>query len=164
MRVRGLAGAWLVLALSACTSSSTPPAPAERAAAGTPLPGRDGLTVLEHRAQPSPALSATRRNIFRERDRVAPAPPAGTRAEAPAEAAAANTLIPPAPLVTLLGLAEKTEGGRLVRTAVISAGGELWMVKEGDTVAGRFRVGAVTADHVDLTDVQAGTSRSYRLR
>jgi hypothetical protein len=41
--------------------------------------------------------------------------------------------------------------------------GELWMVKEGETVAGRFRVGAVTSDRVDLTDVQSGILRSFRL-
>jgi hypothetical protein len=162
--VRVLAGAWLVAALAACASSSTPPAPAERTPAVTAVPDRDGLTVLEHRAQPSPALSASRRNIFRERDRVAPAPPVATRAAVPVEPAPAESLIPPAPLVTLLGLAEKTDSGHLVRTAVISTGGELWIVKEGDTVAGRFRVGAVSLDRVDLRDVQTGTSRVYRLR
>jgi hypothetical protein len=158
-----LAGLGIAAAASACAAPSAP-APAERTSTRVAVPERDGLAVLEHRAQPAPALNASRRNIFRERDRAAAAPAGAIRVGVPAEPVPSAPPIPPAPVVTLLGLAETNEGGRVVRTAVISTGGELWMVKEGDTVAGRYRVAAVAADRVDLKDVQSGTLRSYHLR
>ncbi len=86
-------------------------------------------------------------------------PPAGPVDVPPAPAAG-----PPAPSVTLLGMAEKADNGRVVRTAVLNVGGGLWMVKEGETVAGRYRVTAVGIDRVDLHDVQTGAIRTLLLR
>ena len=37
--------------------------------------------------------------------------------------------------------------------AFISGGGQLFMVKEGDTVTPRYRVAKISADVVELTDV-----------
>jgi hypothetical protein len=164
--VSGVLAAACAAALTVACASPTPP-PA-RAAQATPRPGTvattDGLAVLEPRPHPAGALTTSRRNIFREHERTAPATPGFPRASLPVEQVPATPSLPPGPSVTFLGFAEKVEGGRTVRTAVLSAAGELWMVKEGDSVAGRFRVVAVAVDRVDLTDVQTGTVRSYHLR
>ena len=52
-----------------------------------------------------------------------------------------------------------------VRTAIISAlSGELFLVKEGETIAARYRVGAVSADAVELNDLLTGAVRRLALR
>jgi hypothetical protein len=64
----------------------------------------------------------------------------------------------------LLGIAEQTENGQRVRIAMVNGGGELWLVREGDVVSGRYRVGRIAADAVQVEDNLDGTSRTYRLR
>ena len=52
-----------------------------------------------------------------------------------------------------------------MRTAIISAlSGELFLVKEGETIAARYRVGAVAADAVELNDLLTGAVRRLALR
>ena len=52
-----------------------------------------------------------------------------------------------------------------MRTAIISAlDGELFLVKEGETLAARYRVGPVAADAVELNDLLTGTVRRLALR
>ncbi len=65
----------------------------------------------------------------------------------------------------LMGVAEqKTEAG-LKRTAMIGApGDQLFMVSEGQEVAGRYRVSAVGADAVELRDLLTGATRRLALR
>ncbi len=64
------------------------------------------------------------------------------------------------PDLVLLGVAE--EGN--VRTAMIGSGDELLMATEGQTVAGRYRVGKVGADAVELVDIATGATRRLSLR
>lgn len=72
----------------------------------------------------------------------------------------------PAPLpLELVGLAEQMVDGALTRTAMIGAPGEqLFMVAEGQEVAGQYRVSAVGADAVELVDVTTGATRRLGLR
>jgi hypothetical protein len=77
---------------------------------------------------------------------------------------AAEPVAPPAvaaaPPVTLLGVAEDTNGPSLVRTAILSIRGELLLVKEGELVSGRYRIAAIDADAVELEDtVESRTIR-----
>ena len=74
-------------------------------------------------------------------------------------------LLPAEPAIELVGVAEnKTEQG-LVRTAIVSAlNGDLFLVKEGETLAGRYKVKAVGADAIELTDILSGDTRRLALR
>jgi hypothetical protein len=69
------------------------------------------------------------------------------------------------PALELVGVAEHQSPQGLVRTAIISTlGEELFLVKEGETVAARYRVKAVGADAVELTDLVTGGIRRLILR
>jgi hypothetical protein len=95
------------------------------------------------------------------------------RAEAPLRArrTAARPITPvgdlgPAePAIDLVGVAESSTPQGIVRTAIISSlSGELFMVKEGELVAGRYRVKTVGADAVELTDLTSDAVRRLALR
>lgn len=69
------------------------------------------------------------------------------------------------PALTLIGLAEDGAGEAMVRTAMIAdAGDQLFVVKVGQTVAGRYRVSAIGADAVELIDATTGLARRLVLR
>jgi hypothetical protein len=67
----------------------------------------------------------------------------------------------PAPiaLFKLIGVAEDASPdgrGETSRTAIISGQGQLYLVKEGETVAWIYRVGRLSADGVELLDTTGG--------
>lgn len=66
--------------------------------------------------------------------------------------------VPAAPTlrVNLAGIAEDAAGGTTVRTAVISTPDDVLLVREGDTIAGQYRVTTITANSVELTRVSDG--------
>jgi hypothetical protein len=80
----------------------------------------------------------------------------------PAEAAAPP--VEPEPDIVLQGMAESGEGESIVRTAILSAGGELVLATLGTRVAGRYDVVALTADSVELEDVVMHARRTWRLK
>jgi hypothetical protein len=53
----------------------------------------------------------------------------------------------------LIGVAEDTTTDGLVRTAIISGPGQLYVVKEGDRVTSRYRVARISPDVVELDDL-----------
>ena len=113
---------------------------------------------LRERLASAPALQAPVRNPFAFAAREAPAP-----APKPQPVVATPAFIQrliAEPELNLLGVAQ--EGS--VRTAMIGSGDELLMVTEGQTVAGRYRVGKVGADAVDLIDLGTGATRRLSLR
>jgi hypothetical protein len=65
---------------------------------------------------------------------------------------------PPQPLLTLSGMAQKS--GK--RTAIITGAGQLYLVAEGDTVAGLYTVVQIDPEEVLLRDA-AGTEQRLRL-
>ena len=65
---------------------------------------------------------------------------------------------PPQPLLTLSGMALK--GGK--RTAIITGAGQLYLVAEGDTVAGLYTVVQIDPEEVLLRDA-AGSEQRLRL-
>jgi hypothetical protein len=87
--------------------------------------------------------------------------PPVTAAEPPAAA-----IGPPLePAIELMGVAASESAAGVVRTAIISAlDGELFLAKEGDTIASRYRVGSVSADAVELNDLLTGAVRRLTLR
>jgi len=74
--------------------------------------------------------------------------------------------LPPAePAIELVGVAEDRTAQGLVRTAIVSAlSGDLWVVKVGEMVAGRYKVKAIGADAVELSDPVSGGTRRLTLR
>ncbi len=72
------------------------------------------------------------------------------------QAPAAPVAAPP-PALKLAGIAEDAGPGGPIRTAIISGLGQLFLVKEGERVAGRYRVTKIAADLVELADTGDGT-------
>jgi hypothetical protein len=117
---------------------------------------------LRTRLKSAPALQAPLRNPFAFSRVAVPVRPAA----APRVAAAVHqeeTLSEP-PL-ELVGVAEQKADPGPKRTAMISApGDQLFMVTEGQELAGRYRVSAIGADAVELLDVVSGARRRLALR
>jgi hypothetical protein len=73
--------------------------------------------------------------------------------------------LPVEPAIELIGMTTNQSPTGVVRTAVVSAlSGELFLVKEGDQIAARYRVASVAADAVELTDLLSGTTRRLTLK
>jgi hypothetical protein len=154
-----LLAAWLAAAASV-PSPQVPavPAPARRAA------GRD-FTAIEIRTQDLRArleskstLHRSSRNPFRF---------AARRPAVPVHVPALSTASPAtggAPPLALVGIAEQESAGGVVRTAVISGPGGLFLVREGEPVAERYRVNRVGADAVELGDAATGGTIRLGLR
>lgn len=77
----------------------------------------------------------------------------------------APAVTPPAvqsPPLTLVGFAVESTADRPVRTAIISAFGDVFLLKDGDTLASQYRVVQVGADSVELTSLHDGTALTLR--
>jgi len=86
-------------------------------------------------------------------------------AVAPAPAPALSERVGlPQPLLKLSGIAEDAGPDGPVRTAIISAEGQLFLVKAGDAVTSRYTVARVSADVVELTDTIDHSSRRLALK
>jgi hypothetical protein len=154
--VGGLAG-WYALS---ARMNRTGPAPARIAAAapidvsGTALSNE--IARLDRRLQPL-ASPQRGRDLFR----FAAAAPRRTAAvpivlPVPAEAAAQAR-----PALKLIGVAEDSTTGSPVRTAIISAPDQLYVVREGERVTSRYGVARISPDVVELVDT--GDSTELRL-
>ena len=138
------------------------------------------------RAEPSPTqviANEVQAQASRLRDRLAAAPAPRQPARNPFTFAARavrqgnvptgtagriNTPVPatpPEPPLQLVGVAERETPAGTVRTAMITADSdELFMLIEGDTLGGRYRVKSVGPDVVELTDLVTTATRRLALR
>lgn len=94
---------------------------------------------------------------------------AARQAAAGPDAAAVTTARPPAaeparPELVLQGMAEDQAGGAIVRTAILSAGGDLVLATLGTQIGGRYSVVAIDADSVELDDAAGGPRITLRLK
>lgn len=119
---------------------------------------------LRERMSTAPVPRAPLRNPFAFAT-IPPARPADqpiVGLSQPREAAADTPSEPP---LQLVGVAERQTPSGLVRTALLTADSdELFMLVAGDTLGGRYKVGAIDADAVDLTDLVSGATRRLVLR
>jgi hypothetical protein len=118
---------------------------------------------LHERLAPAVAPSAPGRNLFTFRAIPvrAPAPVHEAPRAALIELAPPPIALPP---LKLAGIAEDDGSDGPVRTAFISGGGQLFMVKEGDHVTSRYSVTKISADVVELTDAIDNSTRRLALR
>jgi hypothetical protein len=108
-------------------------------------PGRD-LFAYSRQQGAAPAPSAP-----------PPLPPRPALTEAPA-------LRPPAVVMRLSGIAEDVTPDGVVRTAIISGFGQLFIVKEGERVTDRYRIVKISAEAVELSDLTEGAVVRLALR
>ncbi len=118
---------------------------------------------LRARMAAAPAERLSARNPFAFDSRPAPEP---RRSVAAVGAPTASPDSPPSDVpLELIGVAERVREGTTTRTAVVTApGDQLFLVTVGQEVAGRYRVSAVGADAVELTDLATGATRRLGLR
>jgi hypothetical protein len=119
----------------------------------------DRLQVRVHQV---PQYVETSRNPFRFGARPAPAArPSGTSGPAPA----APVVPPPAPpSITLDGIATDVVDGQAQRTAILKTEAGVVLVREGEEVAGQFRVGKIASDAIELVKISDGSVLRLALR
>ncbi len=156
--------AWL--AGAATSNHVIPSAPVHRPAGielrGAELAGE--IEKLHERLAPSATPSAPGRNLFAFQ--AAPVRPVPTVAVLPVPRPALTEFAPALaqPALKLSGIAEDAGADGPIRIAFISGEGQLFMVKEGETVTPRYRVAKISADVVELTDVIDNSTRRLALR
>ena len=134
--------------------------PAPRTTAGEPAASMPVVDLrLELLDQPRADPGEAARNPFRFRPRPAPLPPKPASAPPPARAAAAappKPAVPAAPAgpppipLRMIGMFDAP--GQAGQVAIMSDGrGNVFQGKEGDIIEGRYRVGRVTADSLELS-------------
>jgi hypothetical protein len=166
-------GALLLLAWFASAGGLIRQEPDAAAAPSLPVETSDAAALavevqaqtlrLKNRMAAAPSPQEPFRNPFAFAER-----PAALRSASRARDEAGSLPLPAPPLepaIELIGVAETASPKGVLRTAIISAhSGELFLVKEGETLAARYRVGAVAADAVELNDLVSGAVRRLALR
>jgi hypothetical protein len=150
--VGGAVAVWMAAAASSGVHS-TPPQVVSRPAP-IDLQGAElarEITRLHERLRPGVA-PIENRDLFR----YAEAPPSRARAarlQVPGEAIRqAEPVALPAPTLKLIGIAEDQAGSGAVRTAIISDGAAVLLVKVGEPVGARYRVANILPEAVELSD------------
>ena len=169
-----VSGVALAAWFSAAMTPGRPPAvshdirPAPVDARGAVLASE--ITRLRERLRPETTPREASRNpfVFGSTQRAAP----GSRVAATVDKDASTVAAvaePPRLRLSLAGIAEDADpaGGGLVRTAIISGNGQVFLAKEGDTVTDRdvvFKVGNISADSAELTDARNGSTKRLTLK
>jgi hypothetical protein len=142
---------WIAAAATSMSRPSTEPVtqPAARAidTSGAALAAE--IARLHERLRPT-AVPLQTRDLFSYGEHRASTARAET-AHASVAAVEVPT-IPAAVPLKLIGIAEDGPADAIVRTAVLSGLGDLFLVKQGDTAASRFRVIAISQTGVELVD------------
>ena len=120
------------------------------------------IAKLHEHLRPTASPRQPGRNVFSYAGRR----PAATTPPVASKPALTETrvAIQPAASLKLLGIAEDTATGGLVRTAILSDSGQLLLLKEGDNATPRYRVARISADVVELSDLLEGTALRLALK
>jgi hypothetical protein len=152
--VAAACAAWLAAASAPLDQGSPlPPArPASTVEASSEALAAE-IARLGDRLRPTAAPRQPVRNLFHFEAPVRP----GT-APMPAAAPVATEIPqPPAPVsLKLIGLAEDAGPNGVVRTAIISGQGQLFLAREGDEVTSRYRVSRISGEVVELAALDGG--------
>ena len=119
------------------------------------------IARLHERLRPTATPRSDGRNLFEfNASRSAPAP---ARSAAP-PTEDAPPIAPPPPSFKLSGIAEDSSPAGPIRTAIITGQGELFLVKEGEMLATRYRVVKISVDVVELLDVETNETRRLAMQ
>jgi hypothetical protein len=155
----GILTVWLV---AASIAPSRPIATRAAPAAFRAVTDRSGgrqfpITRFRAALAAMPGSRGVERDPFRFRTRSSPA--AGERRVSTGAAPQlSGEPRPPRPELQLLGIAEDTHDGTVVRNAVISSMNQLYLVGEGEQMALRFLIKRVRVDSVDVEDLAEGVT------
>jgi hypothetical protein len=167
----GLVGAACLVAGWMLASTARPPvAQTQGGAAGRAVPAAPAMAVptfdtLHQRLEQAPPAPQPQRNPFA----FEPRRPDEPRAAAPAEAGRAPEIDPPAPpvpvapLLQLVGVAADLTDDGIIRTAILSNGREMWLLKVGGQLPDGRTIVRVEDDAVALADA-FGQELVLRLR
>lgn len=164
-----LMAAWLASAAgSVWQTSDMPESPRPVETSGTESLAADvqaQAARLKERLATAPAPQQPSRNPFAFAPRATPRPSREAAAiERPVLEPVPEPVLSEPPLA-LIGIAEDRVAEGVARTAIISAEpDELFMVRAGEILGGRYRVAAVGSDSVELTDLVTGALRRLALR
>jgi hypothetical protein len=67
-------------------------------------------------------------------------------------------VVPPAPPLSLSGIAEDQKGDRIERTAILSSPAGVLLLREGDVVLGDYRVARIESEAVELVKTSDGST------
>jgi hypothetical protein len=162
--------AWLYAAITPGRPAARPVriAPSPIDASGAELAGE--IKRLHERLRPTSAPTAPSRNPFAFGSNRRPSSSASARREAATLPLVSADLVarePVVPLPTLAGVAEDPGTDGLIRTAIISADGQVFLAKPGDTITDHgvtYEVGQVTAESVELIDLRDHSTRLITLK
>jgi hypothetical protein len=161
----GALAVWLAAAATPGSGGApvvAPSKPTALDAQGAELSGE--ILRLRERLRPNAEPRAPGRNLFRygaSRSRgTASLPPI---VEADAASVTAVRELPKIPL-DFIGVAETAGDQGVVRTAILTAGGQLVHAKEGESVTSRYRVTRITSELVELVDTADGAITRLVLR
>ena len=162
-----LLAAWLASAASTSRQAAVEPPPPSAPATSNTEALAAGVQAqaarLRQRIAGAPAPAAPARNPFVFAARELAAPRLAPRRTEPVPAADAP--VPAEPQFALVGVAEEQTADGIVRTAMITGDGdELFMLTEGQVLAGRYRVTVVGSDVVQLESLTTGAIRRLALR
>jgi hypothetical protein len=162
-----LLAAWLSSAATSPQDSAPIPEPRPEPTSGTDSIASDvqaQAARLRSRLAAAPAPNSPSRNPFAFAVAEVPRQRQTARAVEPEPLAASPVVATELPL-TLVGVAEQESPNGVTRTAlIVGPSDELFMVTEGQEVAGGYRVTAVGADVVELKDASTGSIRRLVLR
>jgi len=157
----GAGAAWFAAATPAIPPRDIPAAPAAIDKTGAAL--QHEVDRLHERLRPDAAPRAAVRNPFAFHRTARDAARAPSIAAASVDSSAPTASTPVEPPLTLSGLAEDAGA---VRTAILSASGQVFLVHDGDTLTigtVSYVVNSVTANGVELRNVADGAIRRLRL-
>jgi hypothetical protein len=156
----GALAAWLAAAATSNARDDDAPqsAPSTAEARGAELAVE--VARLHERLRPTASPRTPGRDLFRfSAPKPKPVPAAAHAAITELSAPAA-----PPPAFKLSGIAEDPGRDGPDRTAVIAGAGQLFLVKEGEPVTPRYRVAHISADVVELVDVDTNLPLRLAMR
>ena len=127
----------------------------DRAASTMPTDASIAAMRLHDWGPRPPAPGRLERDIFAFKRRAAAPAPLPPPSRGLLEAGGEGHQ-PPLGMFKLIGFAEDAGPDGVIRTAIISGQGQLYLVKEGETVAWIYRVGTMWPDSVELLDSTGG--------
>jgi hypothetical protein len=162
-----VAGGVLAVWLAAAATSTNRDSGEALVLKPSPIDGRGAalaseVSRLHERLRPSARPPQSSRDLFSfVSSKARPAEPVRIPQAALTEAPVRQ---PAAPAIRLSGIAEDATPEGVVRTAILSASGQLFLAKEGESVTERYRVAKISSDVVELTDLAERITLRLALR